>query len=404
MKTIEKLKSKKTIVVSIMVVAVVIVAYWFLKPGATSQASVVLSEKPQRGDISKTVITTGTVQPVNTVSVGSQVSGTIEKLYVDYNSVVKQGQLLAELDKTLFEASLNQAKSNYAQVKSQLDYQKGNFERQSQLYKVGAISKADYENALYAYTSAQAQADASAAQVQSAKKNLALASIYSPIDGTILSRSVSEGQTVAASFSTPTIFSIAKDLKQMQVEASVDEADIGGITEGDKVTFTVDAYPDDVFTGSLQQVRLNPTTTNNVVTYTTIIQTSNNDLKLKPGMTANITIYTKEVNDALLIPVKAIKFTPDSTLTNYRIRRAPRESKPGENSVWIALNGELIQKIIQTGLNNNTQVEVLGGLDSNEAVVTGSQQIAGGSAAPSGQGTSQSPFMPQRPGKNRTKK
>ena len=403
MKTIEKLKSKKTIVVLIIVVVAAIVAYWLLKPGTASQSSVVISEKPQRGDISKTVITTGTVQPVNTVSVGSQVSGTIEKLYVDYNSVVKQGQLLAELDKTLFEASLNQAKSNYAQVKSQLDYQKGNFERQSQLYKVGAISKADYENALYAYTSAQAQADASAAQVQTAKKNLALASIYSPIDGTILSRSVSEGQTVAASFSTPTIFSIAKDLKQMQVEASVDEADIGGITEGDKVTFTVDAYPDDVFTGSLQQVRLNPTTTNNVVTYTTIIQTSNNDLKLKPGMTANITIYTKEVKDALLIPAKAIKFTPDSTLTNYRIRRAPQETKSGENSVWIARDGELIQKIVKTGLNNNTQVEVLSGLDSNETVVTGSQQVAGGGAAATSQGNSQSPFMPQRPGNNRSK-
>ena len=287
----KRIKITGIVIITLLIIAAV---FWFFKSGSKKDPAVVITERPQRGNISKTVITTGTIQPVNTVSVGSQVSGTIVKLYVDYNSVVKAGELLAELDKTLFVASLNQANSNYEQVKSLLTYQKGNLERQSQLYNVGAISKADYENALYTYNSTKAQADVALAQVQSAKKNLELASIYSPIDGTILSRSVSEGQTVAASFSTPTIFSIANDLKQMQVEASVDEADIGGIAESNKVTFTVDAFPDDVFSGIIQQVRLNPTVTNNVVTYTTIIKTSNEDLKLKPGMTANITIYTSE--------------------------------------------------------------------------------------------------------------
>jgi HlyD family secretion protein len=394
---------KKIKITGIVIIALLIIAtvFWFFKSGSKKDLATVITERPKRGNISKTVITTGTVQPVNTVSVGSQVSGTIVKLYVDYNSVVKAGELLAELDKTLFVASLNQANSNYEQVKSLLTYQKGNLERQSQLYNVGAISKADYENALYTYNSTNAQADVALAQVQSAKKNLELASIYSPIDGTILSRSVSEGQTVAASFSTPTIFSIAKDLKQMQVEASVDEADIGGIAEGNKVTFTVDAFPDDVFSGIIQQVRLNPTVTNNVVTYTTIIKTSNEDLKLKPGMTANITIYTSESTNALLIPVKAIKYSPDSMGKNYQILNSDRKLLPNENSVWIHQNNQLVQRIIKTGLNNNTQVEVLEGLTLNDEVVTGTQNTDIG---PVNKETSSSPFMPKRPGGDKNKK
>jgi len=365
------------------------------------QQTIAITEKPQRGDISNTVTSTGTVQPVNTVSVGSQVSGTIEKLYVDFNSVVKKGQLLAELDKTLFQAAFDQAKSNYEQVQSQLTYQKSNYERQSQLYNVGAISKAEYEKALFSYNSAKAQAKVSYAQVQSAKKNLSLASIYSPIDGTVLSRSVSEGQTVAASFSTPTIFAIAKDLKEMQVEASVDEADIGYVKEGDRVTFSVDAYANDIFEGTLQQIRLNPTTTNNVVTYTTIIKTSNEDLKLKPGMTANITIYTAEVKNALTIPVKATKFSPDSTYEKYQIVASGQKISEKQSSVWIKQDNKLVQKIIKTGLNNNEKIEVLDGLSGNEDLVVGSRQISSKDAAPA---ESNSPFMPKRPGGNKSPK
>lgn len=367
----------------------------------SKQQTVVITERPQRGDISNTVTTTGTVQPVNTVSVGSQVSGTIEKLYVDFNSVVKKGQLLAELDKTLFQAALDQAKSNYEQVQSQLVYQKSNYERQSQLYNVGAISKAEYENALFSYNSSKAQAKVSYAQVQTAQKNLSLASIYSPIDGTVLSRSVSEGQTVAASFSTPTIFSIAKDLKEMQVEASVDEADIGFIKEGDRVTFSVDAYTNDEFDGTIQQIRLNPTTTNNVVTYTTIIKTSNDDLKLKPGMTANITIYTAEIKNALLIPVKATKFSPDSAYENYEVVAARGKIMEKESAVWIKQDNKLVQKIIKTGLNNNEKIEVLEGLTGNEEIVVASQQLTG-KEVPSE--AADSPFMPKRPGSNKPKK
>lgn len=392
-------KAKKTaIIITIGLILVIIVTFLAFRSRSTTQEYVIMTENPHRGNISNIVTSTGTVQPVNTVSVGSQVSGTIKKLYVDYNSVVKEGELLAELDKTLFEASLDQVKSSYTQVQSQLNFQKSNFERQSQLYNVGAISKAEYENALFSYNSAVAQSKVVYAQVKTAEKNLSLASIYSPIDGTILSRSVSEGQTVAASFSTPTIFLIAKDLKQMQVEASIDEADIGFIKEGDKVTFTVDAFSNDIFEGTIQQIRLNPTTTNNVVTYTTIIKTSNKDLKLKPGMTANITIYTKEVNNALLIPMKSTKFSPDSTFSNYQMIYSKKKKEKNECSVWIKQENKLVEKIIKTGINDNTMMEILEGLTEKDELVVSAQLIGGASTNST---STSSPFMPKRPGSNK---
>jgi HlyD family secretion protein len=394
-------KHRKSAIVIIGIVLITAIAFWFFNRDSSVQSSVVITEKPQRGSILKTVITTGTVEPVNTVSVGCQVSGTILKLHVDYNSVVKAGDLLAELDRTLFVAALNQANSNYEQVRSKQIYQKSNFERQSQLFNVGAISKAEYENALCSFNSAEAEAKVAIAQVQTAKKNLALASIYSPIDGTILSRSVSEGQTVAASFSTPTLFSIAKDLTKMQVEASVDEADIGNIREGDRVVFSVDAFPNDTFDGIVQQVRLNPTTTNNVVTYSTIINTSNKDLKLKPGMTANITICTNEVSNALLIPVKAIEFRPDSTCLDYEIVGTGKDMPQNASSVWVLQDRKLSQKIIRTGINNKTQVEVLEGLSDNDAV--GIELRAGKIPDETDNGSTSSPFMPKRPGSNKSK-
>lgn len=398
------MKKKKIIIISIIIIVLAAVAYWFFQSGKNKTQLVLEIQKPERGTIFTTVTSTGKVQPVDTVAVGSQVSGTIKSLYADYNSVVKKGQLLAELDKTLFQASLNQATSNYAQAQSQVVYQQGNYDRQSQLYKVGAISKAEYDNALYTYNAAKASASASAAQVQTAKQNLSLASIYSPIDGTVLSRSVSEGQTVAASFSTPTLFSIAKDLTKMQVQADVDEADIGTIQKGNRVEFSVDAFVNDVFPGTINEIRLNPTTTNNVVTYTTIISADNKDLKLKPGMTATTTIYTEEVNNALLIPVKAIKFTPDSSLAKeYELvyMKTNNKSIPGDRktdtaasttTVWIKQDNKLIQKDIKTGLNNNTQVEVIEGLTASDEVVTGASQLKASEAMQD----ASSPFMPKR--------
>ncbi|WP_443947237.1 efflux RND transporter periplasmic adaptor subunit [Pedobacter sp. AW1-32] len=393
---------KKTIFI-ILGIAIVAFGIWYFMLRKKEQVIVLQTEKPTTGYISENVTATGKVQPVDTVAVGTQVSGTISKLYADFNSKVKKGQLLAELDKVLFEASVNQYKGNLASAQSQLVYQEGNFGRQSNLYKVGAISKADYDNALYTYNAAKASVNSIKAQLQSAEKNLSLASIYSPIDGTVLSRSVSEGTTVAASFSTPTIFSIAKDLTKMQVEASVDEADVGNITKGERATFTVDAFLNDTFNGTIQEIRLNPTISSNVVTYTTIINTSNNENKLKPGMTANITIYTQEVNNALLIPAKAIKYTPDSALAaKYKMTWINPEKKPAaatEAYVWVQKSAnELVQTKITIGLNDNTHIQVLSGLTANDAVITGSQTMGKADAASQGQS---SPFMPKRPGGNK---
>ena len=371
---------------------------------------------------------TGTVQPVDTVAVGTQVSGTISEVYVDFNSKVKKGQLLAELDKTILNAQVQQILASIQQAESQLTYQQSNFNRQSELYKAGAISQADLETAENGFKLAQAGIKSAQSQLQAAQKNLSLANIYSPIDGTVLSRNVSEGQTVASSFNTPTLFSIAKDLTQMQVRAAVDEADIGNVKTGQRVSFTVDAFPNDVFNGTLLEVRLQPSLSANVVTYTTIINASNSELKLKPGMTTNITIYTKEENNALLISARATKFKPDSTIMmkykivdeRKKIQGEQTASAPGANkkfnrgegstrkdsltkdstnikraSVWILNGNTLTRRFIRIGLEDGTQVQVLSGITPNDEVVDGVQQAGVKANAANNQ---RSPFMPQRRG------
>jgi len=398
------MKTVKTVILIFLIVLAGTTAWYF---GFRNKEQVIVldTEKAKRGYISQSVTATGTIQPVDTVAVGTQVSGAIKSIYADFNSVVKKGQLLAELDKTLFEAAVNQYKANLAQVQSQFVYEQGNFNRQSQLYKVGAISKADYDNALYALNSAEAAVKSMRAQLASAQKNLSLASIYSPIDGTILSRNISEGQTVAASFSTPTLFSIAKDLTKMQVRAAVDEADIGNIKEGERANFTVDAFLNDIFKGTILEIRLSPSSSSNVVTYTTIIDAPNNEKKLKPGMTANITIFTKEVGNALLIPAKALKYSPDSSLPKQYVIVSGKDKNTalsnGEAYIWIRKGNQIIQKKIKTGINDNTQVEVLEGIAENDEVITGFQALSAGNAQSENTG---SPFIPKRSGSNNKKK
>lgn len=399
-------------------------AIWFVRH--RSPEIVLATEKPRLGYIANAVTATGTVQPVDTVAVGTQVSGTISKVYVDFNSRVKKGQLLAELDKTILNAQVQQIVSSIQQAQSQLTYQQSNFNRQSQLYNAGAISKADLETAQNEFKVSQAGLRSAQSQLQAAQKNLSLASIYSPIDGTVLSRNVSEGQTVAASFNTPTLFSIAKDLTHMQVGAAVDEADIGNVKKGQRVAFTVDAFPDDVFNGTVSQIRLQPSVSANVVTYTTIINTANDQLKLKPGMTANITIYTKEENNVLLISTRATKFKPDSTIMQkYKIiderkkgksqqtanppetnedpagtgRRMSRDSLATDSSkikrasVWVLSGNTLIRRFIRTGLEDGTQVQVLSGLTPNDEIIDGVQQTG---VKANSNNNQRSPFMPQR--------
>lgn len=385
---------KKTIII-IFAIIILCIAGWYFFFRTKQAVTVFTTVEPQTGHIAETVLATGTIEPVDTVAVGTQVSGTVSKIFVDFNSVVKKGQLLAELDKTLFNAAVNQAKGNLAQQQSQLTYQEGNLNRETQLYKVGAISKADYDEAVYTYNSAKAAVSSQQATLQTAEQNLALSSIYSPINGTVLSRNVSEGQTVAASFSTPTLFTIAKDLTKMEVMASVNEADVGNIKQGERATFTVDAFLNDTFSGTIQEIRLNPSVSANVVSYTTIINTPNNDLKLKPGMMANIIIYTKEADSALLIPEMAVRFTPDLSImpkndTVVRLKDTTANLLSNEQYVWIKQGNTIIQRLIKTGINNNVQVQVLGGLSASDRVITGESRENKAQAA----SQNSSPFMP----------
>jgi HlyD family secretion protein len=417
---------KSTIIFLLVLIALGAAATWFFGFRKKDQPQVVDSEKPQYGYISKSVTATGTIEPVDTVTVGTQVSGTIKSIYADFNSKVKKGQLIAELDKSLLNAQVSQYKANLEVANSALVYQKSNYDRQNLLFSTGAISRADYETAQNQYTMAKANVGSVQAQLDAAEKNLSYASIYSPVNGVVLTRNISLGQTVAASFSTPTLFIIAKDISKMQVQAAVDEADIGNVTIAQRVTFTVDAFPDDVFSGTVQEIRLQPTVSANVVTYTTIISAPNDNLKLKPGMTANIIIYTQEEPHALLIPAKALKFNPDSSLAkqytlvelspdslestgkkehrNSMIRRADTASGRKNDSsnhvpaktayVWIKEGDSLVQKKIKTGLNDDTRVEVLRGLSTEDEVVTGVESKGTGPIISKAQ---RSPFMPQRP-------
>ena len=299
----KKLRISK-IWIAVIVVAVISIAAWALSGGKEKEEINFKQDQVALKTLQNSVTATGTIEAVTSVTVGTQVSGIVSKLYVDYNTQVKKGQVIAELDKTNLMSELNIAKANLASAQSTLKYQTANMERYQTLFKKGLVSADEYENAMLTYRQAKEQTASSRESVQRAQTNLGYATITSPIDGTVISKSVEEGQTVAASFNTPELFTIAKDLTNMQVVANVDEADIGGVKEGDRVTFTVDAYPDDTFEGEVKQVRLEPTTTNNVVTYEVVISAPNTDLKLKPGLTANVTIFTQERAGVLAVPTR----------------------------------------------------------------------------------------------------
>ena len=268
--------------------------------------------KVTKGSIVNTVTATGTLEAITSVVVGTQVSGIVEKLYVDFNSPVKKGTILAELDKTALRSSVQQALATLDNSKAEMEYQASNYERSKALWEKNLIAKADFDQAKYNYDRSVATLKNSQAQYDKAIVQLGYATIYSPIDGVVMNRAVDEGQTVAASFNTPEIFTIAQDLTQMQVEADIDETDIGQVKTGQRVEFDVDAYAGEIFSGTVEQIRLSPVTTSTVVTYTVIINAPNPDQKLLPGMTANIVIYAEEVKDVLIVPYKAVKFTPDA--------------------------------------------------------------------------------------------
>lgn len=362
----KKLKISK-VWIAMTVVVIIAVAAWALSGEKEKEEINFKQEKVSLQTLQNSVTATGTIEAVTSVTVGTQVSGIVNKLYVDYNSQVKKGQVIAELDKTNLLSELNTAKANMASAQSQLNYQSANMKRYQTLYQKGLVSADDYENALLTYRQAKEQVATAKEQVQRAQTNLGYATITSPIDGTVISKSVEEGQTVAASFNTPELFTIAKDLTNMQVVADVDEADIGAVKEGDRVTFTVDAYPDDTFEGTVKQVRLQATTTNNVVTYEVVISAQNADLKLKPGLTANVTIYTQERTGVLAVANKALRFTPTKETVGKDMKIVDCK---GKNKVWTLDGKTLTAHPVSIGQTDGMHTEITKGLKAGQQIVT----------------------------------
>lgn len=362
----KKLRISK-IWIAVVVIVIVAVAAWAMSGGKKEEDINFKEEKVALKTLQNSVTATGTIEAVTSVTVGTQVSGIVNKLYVDYNSQVKKGQVIAELDKTNLLSELNTAKANLASAQSSLNYQAANMERYKTLYKKGLVSADEYENALLTYRQAKEQVASSRENVQRAQTNLGYATITSPIDGTVISKSVEEGQTVAASFNTPELFTIAKDLTNMQVVANVDEADIGNVKEGDRVTFTVDAYPDDTFEGTVKQVRLEATTTNNVVTYEVVISAPNADLKLKLGLTANVTIYTQERSGVLAVANKALRFTPTKETVGKDMKIVDCK---GKNKVWTLNGNTLTAHPVTIGQSDGINTEITKGLKQGDKIVT----------------------------------
>ena len=401
---------KKYLIVALVVLAVVAGIYLLIPKGQKSQMKLDTA-KAEKGDISTSVTATGTVEPITLVEVGTQVSGVISKLYVDYNSVVKKGDILAELDKNILQSELENAQATLQTKQVELANTERTYNRQKELWNKQAISKADWETAETNYKTAKLAVTSSGAAVLKARTNLGYATIYSTIDGVVISRAVEEGQTVAASFSTPTLFTIANDLTKMRVIANVDEADIGGVKEGQRVSFTVDAYPDDQFEGKVVQVRLEATTTSNVVTYEVVIEAPNPDLKLKPGLTASVNIYTMEESGILLVPAKALRFNPDTELMkgmkDIQVGQPVTvdAKNPKQKVVWVKSGNSLSAHLVTIGVTDGVHTSITQGLSGGEEVVTGlSQNQKGEVSAVAQAGGESSPFMPKPPGGNNKKK
>lgn len=389
--------SKLWIFIAIVIVLAIVS---LLVSGGDDKREITLSTvKVETTNIKNSITATGTIEPVTSVTVGTQVSGVVSKLYVDYNSIVKKGQIIAELDRTNLNSELNNAKASLAGAQSTEDYEQSNFRRYKTLYDKGLVSADEFENAKLAYNKAHQATIQAREQVNKAKTNLGYATITSPIDGVVLSKSVEEGQTVAASFSTPELFLIAKDLTNMQVVADIDEADIGEVSDGQRVTFTVDAYPNDTFEGTVTQVRQEAKTTNNVVTYEVVINAPNTNMKLKPGLTANVTIYTSERNGVVAVPSKALRFSPTQEMVRkqYKIHDCN-----GKNKVWTIEKGNILKAhAVTIGITDGVNTEIMGNLKVGTVIVKELQESVIGNNDNDKDGE-RSPFAPgPPPGKKR---
>ena len=403
------MSKKKIISLAVGVIIVAGIAIWAFGGQAKKRKVVYETATVDRANISNSVTATGTIEPVTEVEVGTQVSGIIDRLYADYNSVVTKGQLIAEMDKVTLQSELASQKATYDGAKAEYEYQQKNYERNKGLHEKQLISDTDYEQSLYNYQKAKSAFDSSKASLAKAERNLSYATITSPIDGVVISRDVEEGQTVASGFETPTLFTIAADLTQMQVVADVDEADIGGIEEGQRASFTVDAYPNDVFEGKVTQIRLgatssssSTTTTTTVVTYEVVISAHNPDLKLKPRLTANITIYTLDKQGVLSVPAKALRFTPAVPLVGSN---AVVKDCEGEHKVWTREGDTFTAHPVSIGISNGIVTEITGGINEGTQIVSDAVISTGAETTiAEGQGDGErSPFMPGPPGNNKKK-
>jgi HlyD family secretion protein len=358
-------KGKKIILALVGLLLVAGIIAFATKKGGNEQITLQTTQV-EPGDIATNITATGTIEPVKTVDVGTQVSGIVKRLYVDYNSVVKRGQIIAELDRTNQLSVLSSAQAQLRSAQIELDYQKKNYARYAELKQKDLVSLAEYDVALENYRKAQESVRMAQQDVARAKTDVGYTTVYSPIDGVVIGKSVEEGQTVAASFSTPSICRIAKDLTDMQCIAKVDEADIGEVHEGQRVTFTVDAYPDDVFSGTVKQVRQNPVNTNNVVTYEVVISAPNADLKLMPGLTANITIYTLERSGVKSVPAGALRFTPEQDIFKgkYVIKDTTAEHK-----LWTLQGNVLTAHKVEVGVTDGIRTEIISGLEEGTTVI-----------------------------------
>lgn len=396
-----KSKKKKLIVAGIFVLLAAVLSVLIFGRGKQQPKVALQQVAVEVSDISSYISATGTIEPTNKVEVGTQVSGKIETLYVDYNSVVKKGQVLAELDKENLQNELVAKQNSLESAKTEYEYKKKNHERNKVLHEQKLISDSDYETSLYEYSKAFTGYKTAQTELAKSRTNLAYATIYSPIDGVVISRAVEQGQTVAASFSTPTLFTIAQDLTQMQVVADVDEADIGQVKEGQRVSFTVDAYPEEVFEGKVRQVRLEATTTSNVVTYACVIDAPNAEGKLMPGLTANVNIYTDERKGVLCVPTKALSFTPPADLLgkDYAI-----ESVKGDavgKQVWVLQGKRLSAKRVKVGMSGGGFTEIISGLKQGEKVVGGLESSLNPKPNDAEQGAKGAFAMPQPKGKKK---
>jgi HlyD family secretion protein len=398
------MKQKKIIIISVVSVLVIAFGLYFFLKKSTKETYQLETTIVSHNKITTTVTATGTIDPITEIAVGTQVSGIISKIYVDFNSVVKKGQILAELDKTNLQSDYNSQLLNLNTSKIEFQFQKKNFDRTKELHDKGLISDIDYETAKYNFALAESSYKLNQSNLKKAQTNLDYATIHSPIDGVILSRAVEEGQTVAASFSTPTLFTIAKDLTKMQVVANVDEADIGNIKKGQRVTFSVDAYPSDQFVGEIMQVRLKSTVTSNVVTYEVIVNAPNENLKLKPGLTANITIYTVEKNNVQTLPNKVFSFKPNvETLTVSNLSLSENKDialklKENERVIWVKDGSTIRNKSVIIGDADATNTEIISGLTEKDSIVLDQKSLAESTANSSSE---KSPFMPNFKGKNK---